>query len=301
METNETESYLKAGEIAKEVKTFMKELVKKGMLLIDIAEGIEGKIRELGAEPAFPVNTSIDEIAAHYTPLPGDEKVASGLLKIDVGICVDGFIADFAVSFDFSDDESHGKMFALNKGLLETAKKVVHPDMKVSEIGNSLGEFLEKFNIENDTRYSVVENLCGHTLGENKIHGGITIPNSKNDSNVELEEKAFAVEPFVTEGEGNVREGEGGGIYALSGEGAARDRDVREILTFIKESYKTRPFCARWLEKEGFKKIKFALSSLTRQGVLRHYPLLIGKSNMPISQFEDSFLIDEDRVLCFTC
>jgi methionyl aminopeptidase len=300
METEVVEKYLKAGEIAKEVKTFMKDLVKKDMPLIDIAEGIEGKIRELGAEPAFPVNTSIDEIAAHYTPLPGDEKVANGLLKIDVGICVDGFIADFAVSFDFSDGESHKKMFELNKGLLETAKKVVHPGMKVSEVGNSLGEFLDKFNAENDTKYSVVENLCGHTLGENKIHDGITIPNSQNNSNVELEEKAFAVEPFVTDGEGRVHEGEGGGIYAFSEEGMVRDRDVREILVFIKDNYKTRPFCARWLEKEGFKKIKFALSSLSRQGVLHHYPLLIGKSKMPISQFEDSFLLNEDKAICYS-
>jgi methionyl aminopeptidase len=300
VEVKEVESYKKAGEIAKQVKIFMKSFVKKGMLLIDIAEGIENKIRELGGEPAFPVNTSIDSVAAHYTSLPGDENIAEGLLKVDVGICIDGFIADFARSFDLSDGGEHSEMFELNKGLLETAREVIHPGIKVSDIGNSLGEFLEKFNEKNKTNYSVIGNLCGHTLDKDNIHAGITIPNDKNDSNVELDGKAFAVEPFVTLGGGHVYEGEGGGIYAISGEGSVRDKDVREIFGFIKDEYKTRPFCARWLEREGFKKIRFALSILTKQGLLHHYPLLIEKSKMPVSQFEDSFLINGDKAVCFS-
>jgi methionyl aminopeptidase len=299
VDKSEIESYMKAGKIAKEIKVFMEGLVKKDVLLIDIAEGIEEKIRGLGGEPAFPVNTSIDGIAAHYTPVPGDKTLASGLLKVDVGICVDGFIADFARSFDLTTDGEHSEMFELNEGLLEEAKNVVSSGVVVGDIGNALGDFLEKFNLEHGTKYNVVSNLCGHTLGEDKIHAGTTIPNIKNDSNVALM-GAFAVEPFVTLGEGFVNEGEGGGIYALVGEGNARDKDVREILDFIKTNYKTRPFCARWLEREGFKKIRFALKSLTQEGILHHYPLLIEKSKMPVSQFEDSFLIDGERAVCYS-
>ena len=298
METNEIESYMKAGSIAKEVKAFMKTFVKKGMLLIEIAEGIENKIRELGGEPAFPVNTSIDEIAAHYTPVLGDESLAKGLLKVDVGVCVNGFIADFARSFDFSDGE-HREMFELNKGLLETSKKVIHKGMQVSEIGNALEAFLVKFNKENNASYSIIGNLCGHTLGKDTIHAGTTISNIKNESK-DILSGAFAIEPFVTGGEGSVYEGACGGIYSLRGEGSVRDNDVRKILAFIKENYKTRPFCARWLELEKFKKIRFALSFLTKEGILHNYPLLIEKSKMPVSQFEDSFLVDEEKAICFS-
>ena len=299
MEQTEFESYMRAGEIARVVKEFMKDFIKPKMLLIDIAEGIENKIRELGREPAFPVNTSIDEIAAHYTPQPGDENIAKGLLKIDVGICVNGYIADFARSFDFSDSKEHSEMFELNKGLLETAKKTVKKGLVVGDIGMELEGFLNKFNSKHNTKYSIVSNLCGHTLGKDTIHAGTTIPNIKNESKISLS-GAFALEPFVTGGEGYVNEGEGGGIYSLIKEVPVRDRDVREILSFIKENYKTRPFCARWLRDAGFKRFRFALSLLTKQGILHHYPLLIEKSKMPISQFEDSFLIDGEKAICFS-
>lgn len=58
----------KAGEIARQVKKEVIGLIKPGAKLYDIAEFVERKIVELGGEPAFPCNLSINEIAAHYTP-----------------------------------------------------------------------------------------------------------------------------------------------------------------------------------------------------------------------------------------
>ena len=104
MEKLEIESYIKAGKIAKEIKKFTREITKPGVKLIDIAEAIDAKIFELGAEPAFPVNLSLNEIAAHYTPTPGDETIAEGILKIDIGVVVDGYIADTALSIDLTED-----------------------------------------------------------------------------------------------------------------------------------------------------------------------------------------------------
>ena len=91
---------IKAGEIAYEVKKYARSIIKKDMLLLEIAELIEGKIKELGGEIAFPVNLSINDVAAHYTPNHNDETKANGLLKIDIGIHVDGWIADTAFSLD---------------------------------------------------------------------------------------------------------------------------------------------------------------------------------------------------------
>src|SRR3989338_4865579 len=90
-----------AGKIAREVREFIKLQIKKDMLLLDLAEKIENKIIELGGKPAFPTNLSINEIAAHYTPTYNDETKAKGLLKIDFGVHIDGYIADTAFSMDF--------------------------------------------------------------------------------------------------------------------------------------------------------------------------------------------------------
>ena len=72
------------------------------------AEQIEGKIRELGGKPAFPVNLSINEIAAHYTPAYNDETKADGLLKVDIGVQIEGAIADTAFSLDLTKDKKYG-------------------------------------------------------------------------------------------------------------------------------------------------------------------------------------------------
>ncbi len=59
------QDWIKAGKIAAEVREFSRPLIKPGAKLLDIANQIEDKIRELGAVPAFPVNLSLNEVAAH--------------------------------------------------------------------------------------------------------------------------------------------------------------------------------------------------------------------------------------------
>src|SRR3989344_929140 len=94
------EKLKKAGSIAKEVIIYAKSIIKKDMSLLEIAAKIEAKIVELGARPAFPVTLSINEIAAHATPTYNDSSVAYGLLKVDLGVHIDGYVADTAFSVD---------------------------------------------------------------------------------------------------------------------------------------------------------------------------------------------------------
>lgn len=291
MEKEEFDSYVKAGEISREIKKFIRDLIKPGMKLIEIAEAIDSKIFELGGEPAFPVNLSIDEIAAHFTPEKNCEKIAKGLLKVDFGVAINGFIADTAISFDLTEDKRYGKMLELNKSILNNINEIVREGLIISDVGNSAQDTLEKYNEVNNTNFSIIKSLCGHSLGENNIHAGLTISNYRNDNSTNLDDMAFAIEPFVTTGDGDIYEGQPGGIYALQSDGNVRDRDAREILNFIKETFRTRPFCSRWLEDEGFKKIKFSLSTLVKQGILYHYSMLIEKSKAPVSQFENTFVI----------
>jgi methionyl aminopeptidase len=297
MEKKEIESYVKAGEIAKEVKKLVREMVEPGMKLIDIALAVDGMIEKLGGEPAFPVNLSLNEIAAHFTPALNDETVAEGILKIDVGVAVDGYIADTAFSMDLSEDGKFADMIKLNEEILEEVTAKVRPGMEVSEVGNTAQDTLEKWNKDNESDFAIIKSLSGHALAQNRIHAGLTISNYRNDNHAELDDMAFAVEPFVTTGVGDIYEGNPGGIYVLQSDDQVRDRDAREVLKFIKEKYKTRPFCMRWLEKKGFGKLKFVMSTLVKQGVLYEYPLLIEKSKAPVSQAENTFVIADGAVL----
>ena len=302
MEKEVIEKYKEAGRIAKEVREFAKEFVKKGMTLLEIAEKIEGKIIESGAEIAFPVNLSINEIAAHKTPIPREETFAEGLLKIDIGVCVSGYIGDTAIALDLTDDKKYSQMIELNEKLLNVAKNKVNPNFEVRDIGEVISKELDESNLANETNYTIVHGLTGHGLDQDLIHTSPNIPNYANSNSKKLENSAFAVEPFLTTGAGEIYEGAPGGIYSVENpNGKIRDRDAREILEFIIKTYKTRPFCERWLEKQGFRKIRFTLNELTKLGIIHSYPLLIEKTKAPVSQMEHSFLISGEEVVCTTC
>ena len=121
MNNQEIENYRKAGEIAKKVKVYAREITEQGSSLLGIAEKIEAKIIELGGKPAFPVNLCIDDIAAHYTPSNDDETRAEGLLKIDIGIHVNGAIADTAFSIDLANLDENKKLIRASEQALKAA------------------------------------------------------------------------------------------------------------------------------------------------------------------------------------
>ena len=292
MEKQEIESYKKAGDIAKRVVAYARDFIKPGMLLIDIANKIDSKIDELGVEAAFPVNLSLNEIAAHYTPSADDETLAEGLLKVDIGVSVNGYIADVAFSLDLTEDKRYEDMIKLNEKVLENAISGLNSDSLEKDIGNSIYDEIEHYNRKNETGFAIIQNLSGHSLDKDNVHAGLTISNYKNSKTAPLKDSAFAVEPFLTTGLGHVTEGKASDIFVLqTDELGARDRDARELLKFIIENYKTRPFCKRWLEKKGFKKINFLLKILENQGILHNYPVLIEKSKKPVSQAEHTILI----------
>lgn len=295
MEQQEIESYRKAGKISVEVKTFARKLVKPGIPLLEIAEKIEAQIEKLGGELGFPVNLSLNEIAAHYTPKIDDKTLAQGLLKIDMGVSIKGYIADTAFSLDLSEDSQFKDMIKLNEQVLENALSKLNTESKVKDVGKAIQKKVE------GSGFTVIKNLSGHSLDKDEIHAGLTISNYENENTISLKDMAFAIEPFLTRGVGEVYEGKPSEIFMLQQEKPVRDKDARELLRFIKQNYKTRPFCKRWLEKKGFKKLGFILPLLVQQNTLHNFPLLIEKSKKPVSQAEHTILITDKVEVITAC
>jgi methionyl aminopeptidase len=297
MERSAFDSYVKAGEIAKQVKDFARDFIEPGMKLIDIAEAIDSKIVELGGDFAFPVGLGVNEVAAHYTPRPDSEEVAEGILKVDVGVAVDGYIADTAFSIDLTEDGRFKDLIEFNEGVLLAATEVVRDGMRVSDIGDAVHDFvLDK----KDERFVVVKSLCGHSLDRDIIHTAPNVSNHKNDNHYVFDDNAFAVEPFCSMGTGEIIEGKMGGIYVLKKDRRVRDRDAMKVIEYVKKNFKTRPFCERYLVRAGFTRLKFVLSTLIREGVLYEYPILLEKSRKPVSQAENTFVVANGEVVCTT-
>ena len=56
--------YCRVGKIVHDVLEYAKTIVKPGVKVLEICEKIEQKIIEHGAQPAFPTNISINNVAA---------------------------------------------------------------------------------------------------------------------------------------------------------------------------------------------------------------------------------------------
>lgn len=287
MESEEIENYLKAGKIAKQVKEYAREITEQGSSLLNLAEKIEAKIRELGGKPAFPVNLCIDDIAAHCTPSHDEKSTAEGLLKIDIGIHINGAIADTAFSLDLANLEENRKLIEASEKALSEAIKIAKKETELWKIGKSIQDKIEEF------KFSPIRNLCGHSLSSFSIHSGTTIPNCNNSSNQQLKPGAYAIEPFATSGQGLVYDGKPSGIFKLEQRKAIRDSVARKILEFIEQEYKTLPFCERWIYKQFGSRSLLALHLLEQAGIIHQYPQLIEKSHSKVAQSEHTILIDE--------
>ncbi|OIO41171.1 type II methionyl aminopeptidase [Candidatus Pacearchaeota archaeon CG10_big_fil_rev_8_21_14_0_10_31_9] len=279
------ESTRKAGEIVRKVKSEAKDWIKQGILLIEIAEKIEEHIVKLGGKPAFPVNLGINEYAAHYTPNHEDKTIAYGLLKVDFGVHVKGYVADNAFSLNLDKSEKNKKLIEASELALAEAIESIKRGETLGEIGSAIQ------TTASDTGFSAIQNLSGHSIEQWELHSGLTIPNYNNNSSIVLEEGIYAIEPFITTGEGKVYDGKPSGIYQLKKSGGIRDANAREILKYISEEYNTLPFCSRWLVKKFGRRALISLSFLESAGILHQFTQLVEKSKAPVAQSEATIII----------
>jgi methionyl aminopeptidase len=286
------ESYIadlkKAGLIHREVKAYARTIVKKGVPLLEIAEKIEAKLAQLGAKTAFPVNLSINDIAAHYTPSHDDKTLASGLLKVDIGISVNGAIADSAFSVDLEDDDDNKRLIAASREALEAAMKTAKFGVTLGTVGRAIQNAIQKHG------FSPIKNLCGHQVDRYIVHAGQTVPNYDNGSNQTMVESGYAIEPFVTTGSGVIHEGAPSGIYRLDARRPIRDPLAREILSYIDVEYKSMPWASRWIVKKFGTRALVSLSLLEKAGIVYQYAQLVEQSRSPVAQSENTLLITKE-------
>ena len=291
----EIKNWEEIGRLGKEVYDYAQSLIKKNVKALEIAEKIEEYVKSKGLKFSFPVNLSSDNMAAHFTPLYGDESIIGELVKLDMGLMKDGYICDMSKTFDLTDDKRYGKLILASKEALQNAINMIKEGVKLMDIGKTIEKTI------NSHGFSPVRNLCGHQLKRYVLHAGLSIPNYDNKDERKLEEnQVIAVEPFATPGIGEVRDGGPSGIYNLVLKKPIRDSMSRKILKFIEYEYKTLPFSSRWIVKEFGQKAVFSLRLLEKEGILHHYTKLVEKSGKPVSQAEHTILVKKDSCKVLT-
>lgn len=280
-------NFIKAGRISAEVLEYGKSLIKKGNSILETTELIEKKIYELKGKPAFPVQISCNEIAAHFCVEEDDKTIfEEQVVSLDLGVHVEGAIGDNAYTIDLS-----GKYDDLVKAAqkaLEEALKIVNVGTELRQIGKIINDTISGYG------YKPVRNLSGHGLDIYGIHTKPTIPNMDNgDKTVLKKGMAFAVEPFATTGSGVVQESGLPTVFMLEHPRNARSPITREVLKEIM-NYEGLPFAKRWLTRKFGAKANFALRELTQLGMIHQFPPLIEINKGIVTQAEHSVLIDDD-------
>ena len=284
MQEETKKKYIEAGEVVQKARKEARKVAEPRTNLKVIAEEVEGLIREEGLEPAFPVNLSINDEAAHYSAAPDEDRElkSSDVLKVDIGAHKDGYIADTALTLNPSGE--HREMIEASEKVLEEALGFVEPGVTVGELGT---------HIQNSVpdKYSVVRNLTGHYIDQYTQHAGVSIPNISS-ANTHVIEKgdSIAIEPFITTGSGKIKNGKKGNIYIQKG-GKVRGRTERKLLKKIKE-FQGLPFSSRWLNLNA--REKMALKKLDNAGAVKHYPVLKEVEGGMVAQSEHTVLVGLD-------
>lgn len=284
MDAEILEKYRSAGRILAEVLAEARPRVETGASLLDVANFVEDAIRSKGGQPAFPCNISLDRNAAHYTPSPKDlSTFGESMVKLDIGVHVDGYIADAAITIDLS---GHDKLTEASKAALEAALEIVRPGADTAQIGKVIEETITGYG------YRPVHNLTGHGLSRYQAHDEPAVPNKAMEKGTVLKEgDVIAIEPFATNGSGRISEGPINEIYGFSAPRPVRLPAARSLLKEITENYRTLPFARRWLKGE---RVEYALMLLLRSGAVHPYPVLWEVEGSLVSQAEHTVVILEE-------
>jgi methionyl aminopeptidase len=292
------EDYLKAGKIAGEVRENVRKKNWVGSTLAEICEYVESEIIKRGAKCAFPVNTSLNEVAAHYTAEPNDPKTVSDadLVKIDLGAQVNGYIADTAVTVNY--DTQYDSLVQAAENALQAAMSMIKVGVKSKDVGRKIQ------NTIMDMGFKPIANLSGHSLDQYTIHAGKTVPNMWTIGSFSFSEnEAFACEPFVTTKNalGFVRNGKIKNIYALVSRKKTKDDEADKLLEYIWNNFNMLPFALRWIVKEWEEKeARKMLDFLIKKKVVKAYAILVEANGKTVAQAEHTFIPTETGVTVTT-
>ncbi|MFX0203241.1 MAG: type II methionyl aminopeptidase [Candidatus Hodarchaeota archaeon] len=286
MDPKNLEDLKRSGRITATILSKAKSWLKPGVSILQICEKIENAIQKLSAMPAFPVNISINEQAAHYTSPPYDKSVlpSIGVVKLDIGASIDGWITDTAVSVALS--KKFEEMVRISQEALNKAISLVKDGIRISLLSAAIQDVIESAG------YVPVKNLTGHRINQYNLHTGMTIPNVKH---VTLRKKLktdmiLAIEPFVTTGKsGWVVSAPITYIFSLNSPGKEK------MTQTIWNTRKRLPFCTRWVTKFYPQKPHTELLRiLEKNRNIIAYPILIDQDQGIISQSEHTVLVDKN-------
>lgn len=296
MENEALEALRRAGRVASAARRFGAGRVATGVRVRDVCEAVDREITRLGAAPAFPTQSSRNAVAAHYCPSPEDETLyAHGdLAKLDIGVHVDGWVVDTALTVNVGDLPANRSLVDAAEAALAAAIAASAPGVPIARLSRAIAEALASRGVR------PMANLCGHGVGRWLVHCPPPIPNVVNENPGLLRPgMVVAIEPFATDGPGNVAEAGPAEVFRVPPEredGTGLDAEVYGAI----RGFRGLPFARRQLAGFPRARVEGVLHGLWERGLLHAYPPLREALGRPVAQAEHTLYVGEDGVEVLT-
>jgi methionyl aminopeptidase len=202
---DELEGMRAAGRIVRHMLAAMTRAVRPGVTTAELDQVGAEVMKQHGAKSApslvyqFPGTSciSLNDEAVHG--IPDDRPIHEGdLVKLDVTIEKDGFMADAAVTVPVGTiSEENRRLIACAERAFAKAMLVARAGFRVSEIGRVVEREVRRCG------FSVIRELGGHGIGRT-IHEAPRVPNYADPTANELltEGLVITVEPIIAAGSG---------------------------------------------------------------------------------------------------
>jgi methionyl aminopeptidase len=246
----EVERMARAGEIVADVLALLGERARPGVTTEDLDGIAEDYIRSKGGFPTFKgyrgypasICTSPNDMVVHG--IPRTYALAEGdILSVDVGVTLDGFVADSAYTFPIGEIASDAER------LLDACRAALAAGIAECRSGNRLSDISHAIQAATEEQgFSVIRSLVGHGVGR-AMHEEPQIPNygPPGRGPVLAPGMTFAIEPMINAGGPDVVvhddqwsiSTEDGSLSAHFEHTVAITEDEPRILTTVREGVHT--------------------------------------------------------------
>jgi methionyl aminopeptidase len=199
----EIETMARAGRVVADTLALIGEHVRPGATTAELDAIAEEYITSQGGHPTFkgyrgyPAATCLSPNDMVVHGIPGPYELAEGdILSCDVGVTLDGFVADSAFTF------AVGEISGEAERLLEACQAALAAGVEQCRPGNRLSDISHAVQqVTESAGFSVVRSLVGHGVGRS-MHEDPQIPNYGEPGHGPLlaEGMTFAIEPMINVG-----------------------------------------------------------------------------------------------------
>ncbi|TNM88965.1 proliferation-associated protein 2G4a [Takifugu flavidus] len=305
--------YKMGGDIANQALRLVVESASSGASVLGLCEKGDayimaetGKVfkkeKEMKKGIAFPTSVSVNNCVCHFSPLKSDPDYTlkdGDLVKIDLGVHIDGFIANVAHSFVVGASKEN-LITGRKADVIKAAHLCAEAALRLVKPGNQNAQVTEAWNkIAQSFKCSAIEGMLSHQLKQHVIDGEKTIIQNPTDQQRKDHEKAefevhevYAVDVLISTGEGKARDG---GLRTTiykrdpSKQYGLKMKTSRMFFSEVERRFDAMPFTLRAFEDES--KARLGVVECAKRELLQPFTVLQEKEGEFVAQFKFTVLL----------